>query len=210
MSGKYVPPHLRKTVSNANNKNKNKNKNKKTSNATRRNNAPKSATNWLKNAQKGYTAKSTNQLKQNYNSKTYAQLKAVAAPIPKIIPFSDYFDDSDFNKQVENYKKGVAPPPNPRIIMNDLKIFGTGNGMLQHIESTYGYQLRQRTESIRTYTVWWNTYGNRLTQKWNEEHGYGKKTVAAAAPAPAPAVAAAPAPAAPKRTIVPASNQSGW
>jgi hypothetical protein len=172
MASKYIPPALRaKMVAEA----------AATQRAEQEKEQPVAdLQSWLRQAQRGYVAKTPEQIRQECLSMNYAQLRTRAGPPPNVTS-DDYGGAWEqggegegarvcalFDDDLRLYKQGRCPPPAP------LVFSGRDDGDIcaaEAAESGVAKAAKSAAEQRRdAYANWFSIYGERLRWLWAAEH----------------------------------------
>jgi hypothetical protein len=171
-TGRYIPPALRARMA---------------AEEQAQQEAPKAAAggdlqSWLREAQRGYVAKTPDQIRQECLSMNYSQLRTRAGPPPNITS-DDYGGAWEqggegeggrvcalFDDDLRLYKQGRCPPPAP------LAFTGRDDGDICASEAMEGKVKATKTAAAQrreTYANWFSIYGERLRWMWAAEHPSG-------------------------------------
>lgn len=124
----------------------------------------KSPLEWLRQAQKGYVAKTKEDLIAELDSMNFNQLRMRAGP-PPTVSGCDFYNPShgegnsggdvcaDFDEGFRMFKKGLCAPPEP----------------LYHAEGMSD-ALTTANKNVKAYQRWYSEWGYRLTQVWKKEN----------------------------------------
>lgn len=127
-----------------------------------------SALDWLREAQKGYVAKTPQQMQAERAAMNFQQLRAAAGAPPSVAGCEFYdpahghdnsggAEQAHFDSCLSDFKKGLCPPPFP---MYDAS----------HPDAT--------ASGVRAYNKWFAQWGNLLHKKWKEASSGVKPIVA--------------------------------
>jgi hypothetical protein len=134
---------------------------------------------WLRESQKGFVAKTPEQIRQECLLMNYAQLRSRAGPPPPVT--SDDFGGAheqggegegarvcvSFDESLRLFKQGRGGPPEP------LCFDGRDDGEMVSdgiAEAVYCGQSKSQ-KMRRAYSAWYAQWGERLTYLWRAEHG---------------------------------------
>ncbi len=168
MAAKYIPPALRAKMA-------------AEAAASAAEQAPASLTDWLREARKGYVAKTPEQIRQECLSMNYEQLRKRAGPPPPVTSddYGGVWEQGGegagaavcvtFDEDLRGYKLGRCPPPPP------LGFDGRDEGDVDAALAMEGAVTQATTKSASAqrraaYNSWYSIYGSRLTWLWAAEH----------------------------------------
>ena len=172
MAAKYIPPALRAQEQKEEQKQEEKQKEEKADPLA-----------WLREAQRGFVAKTAEQIRQECLSMNYEQLRKRAGP-PPLIDSDDYGgvhaqggEDIGggvcvrFDGDMRFFKQGRCAPPAP------LGFTGRDEGYVNAAEAMDGnFSSEQRSGSAlkrEAYAAWYTQWGSRLAYLWGAEHPSG-------------------------------------
>lgn len=134
---------------------------------------------WLREAQRGYMAKTPEQIRQECLLMNYQQLRSRAGPPPPVT--SDDFGGAHeqggegegarvcvtFDESLRLFKQGRGGPPEPLCFdgRDDGEMVSDGIAEAVYVGQSKSQKMR------RAYAAWYAQWGERLTYLWRAEHG---------------------------------------
>jgi hypothetical protein len=134
---------------------------------------------WLRQAQRGYVAKTPEQIRQECLLMNYEQLRSRAGPPPPVT--SDDFGGAheqggegegarvcvSFDESLRLFKQGRGGPPEPLCFdgRDDGEMVSDGLAEAVYVGQSKAQKMR------RVYSAWYAQWGERLTYLWRAEHG---------------------------------------
>jgi hypothetical protein len=134
---------------------------------------------WLREAQRGYVAKTPEQIRQECLLMNYEQLRSRAGPPPPVT--SDDFGGAHeqggegegarvcvtFDESLRLFKQGRGGPPEPLCFdgRDDGEMVSDGIAEAVYVGQSKSQKMR------RAYAAWYAQWGERLTYLWRAENG---------------------------------------